>query len=292
MPAQTVESDMAFAPYGEVYNKFGSSGIRQVMFTGDTEDVLSGIFNAPNRELAASNQGRWLSPDPAGSGWNQYAYSTNPNSFGDPTGLDAESPSQISWNDYDPFNSVAPFCGLLPCSEWQGVVAADDTSTASTGQQTISDTTTWTQSGSTDDGSQWLSTDGGQTYDAGSPVNVPFDPQNSVTVNGDSPDSVPTITVDELSTAQPLLIAQNYPPGMNGAMQAAKQAAKGTPKQTPPPPLSPGNEPPPTFPDDFQSDWTKLLKAWMDNFPFFDIIITAPPCFSNPSIPCEGPPEI
>jgi hypothetical protein len=33
--------------------------------------------------------GRWLSPDPAGVGWNQYAYTTNPNSFIDPIGLAA-----------------------------------------------------------------------------------------------------------------------------------------------------------------------------------------------------------
>ena len=31
--------------------------------------------------------GRWLSPDPAGAGWNLYAYSTNPNSSVDPSGL-------------------------------------------------------------------------------------------------------------------------------------------------------------------------------------------------------------
>ncbi len=36
----------------------------------------------------ASRQGRWLSPDPAGAGWNLYAYATNPNSRIDPLGLD------------------------------------------------------------------------------------------------------------------------------------------------------------------------------------------------------------
>jgi hypothetical protein len=43
-------------------------------------------FDTPNRELSA-NQGRWLSPDPAGTGWNQYGYPTNPNSNIDPSGL-------------------------------------------------------------------------------------------------------------------------------------------------------------------------------------------------------------
>jgi RHS repeat-associated protein len=57
------------------------------MFAGITGDFDAGVlFDTPNRELASS-QGRWVSPDPASSGWNQYAYSTNPNSFGDPTGL-------------------------------------------------------------------------------------------------------------------------------------------------------------------------------------------------------------
>lgn len=35
----------------------------------------------------AQSQGRWLTPDPAGAGWNQYAYPTNPNSATDPSGL-------------------------------------------------------------------------------------------------------------------------------------------------------------------------------------------------------------
>jgi RHS repeat-associated protein len=84
-----VVSDQAYAPYGEVYNQqaTGASTPGQ-MFTGDTEDITGGIYDTPNRELNAS-QGRWLSPDPAGQGWNQYAYSTNPNGNVDPSGLSA-----------------------------------------------------------------------------------------------------------------------------------------------------------------------------------------------------------
>jgi RHS repeat-associated protein len=80
----TIVSDQAYAPYGEVYNK-QSTGAGQPgwMFTGDTQDILAGLFDTPNRELNPG-QGRWLSPDPAGSGWNQYAY---PTSFVDPSGL-------------------------------------------------------------------------------------------------------------------------------------------------------------------------------------------------------------
>jgi RHS repeat-associated protein len=55
------------------------------MFTGLTQDILTEMWDTPNREL--SSVGRWLSPDPAGSGWNQYAYSTDPNSHTDPSGL-------------------------------------------------------------------------------------------------------------------------------------------------------------------------------------------------------------
>lgn len=46
----------------------------------------SGLWDTPNRELGAPS--RWLSPDPAQSGWNPYAYVTNPNSGIDPLGLD------------------------------------------------------------------------------------------------------------------------------------------------------------------------------------------------------------
>jgi RHS repeat-associated protein len=78
-------ADNSFSPYGETYNVLDSTNLNQQMFTGLTQDVLSGMWDTPNREL--SPQGRWLSPDPAGQGWNQYAYATNPNSLVDPTGL-------------------------------------------------------------------------------------------------------------------------------------------------------------------------------------------------------------
>jgi RHS repeat-associated protein len=56
-------------------------------FAGLTENFDSGVmYDADNREL--SIVGRWLSPDPAGTGWNQYEYAgSNPNSFIDPSGL-------------------------------------------------------------------------------------------------------------------------------------------------------------------------------------------------------------
>jgi RHS repeat-associated protein len=84
----TVTTDQAFAAYGEVYNIFGSTEQNLISFTGLTQDVFHGMYDTPNRELQGSQQGRWLSPDPAGAGWNQYAYATNPNSRTDPLGLD------------------------------------------------------------------------------------------------------------------------------------------------------------------------------------------------------------
>jgi RHS repeat-associated protein len=90
----SVTTDRAFAPYGEIYNIYGSTNQNYAMFTGDTQDVLSGMWDTPNRELQGSQQGRWLSPDPAGSGWNQYAYVTNPNSQIDQLGLYCQAPIQ------------------------------------------------------------------------------------------------------------------------------------------------------------------------------------------------------
>ena len=73
-----------FAPYGEVYNNIGITG--DVNFTGDYQDLAAGTFDTPNRELNPI-QGRWISPDPAHSGWNAYAYTTNPLGNTDPSGL-------------------------------------------------------------------------------------------------------------------------------------------------------------------------------------------------------------
>ncbi|MGC2173090.1 MAG: hypothetical protein WA555_16010 [Candidatus Sulfotelmatobacter sp.] len=83
----SVLTDRAFAPYGEIYDIFGGTTQNYNMFTGNTQDVIAGMTDTPNRELQTSQQGRFLSPDPAGSGWNQYAYPTNPNSNTDPSGL-------------------------------------------------------------------------------------------------------------------------------------------------------------------------------------------------------------
>jgi RHS repeat-associated protein len=84
LTARSKDYDRAFAPFGEMYDNFGSSAM--LNFTGDTQDLWAGLFDTPNRELAPT-QGRWISPDPAGSGWNRYAYAPNPNGQVDLSGL-------------------------------------------------------------------------------------------------------------------------------------------------------------------------------------------------------------
>jgi RHS repeat-associated protein len=73
-----------FAPYGESYNNDGIAG--DLNFSGDYQDLVAGTYDTPNRELNPS-QGRWISPDPAHSGWNAYSYTTNPLAETDPSGL-------------------------------------------------------------------------------------------------------------------------------------------------------------------------------------------------------------
>ncbi len=107
----TVSSDQAYAPYGEIYDMFGSTSTEYEMFTGDLQDVLSGMYNTPNRELQGSQQGRWLSPDPAGAGWNQYAYVTNPLNSTDPSGLFCVWDDGSYDSGDDPKTGSASACG-------------------------------------------------------------------------------------------------------------------------------------------------------------------------------------
>jgi RHS repeat-associated protein len=82
----SVYTDRAFTPYGVPFDIFGGTGQSDTLFAGLTQDIFSGMYDTPNRELTAV-QSRFMSPDPAGFGWNQYAYPTNPNSAVDPSGL-------------------------------------------------------------------------------------------------------------------------------------------------------------------------------------------------------------
>lgn len=91
--SNVITTDQAFSPYGSIYDGFGASGSQYNIFAGTTDNFISGVtWETPNRELSQFS-GRWLSPDPAGVGWNQYAYTTNPNSFIDPAGLGPGAPA-------------------------------------------------------------------------------------------------------------------------------------------------------------------------------------------------------
>ncbi len=83
---RTVPQEQAYTPYGEIFAQFGTTASQLEEFAGITGNFNNGIqWDTPNRDLGIF--GRWLSPDPAGQGWNQYAYPTNPNTFVDPSGL-------------------------------------------------------------------------------------------------------------------------------------------------------------------------------------------------------------
>jgi RHS repeat-associated protein len=85
--------DTAYAPFGENYVP---SGTTDLDFTDKRQDVVTGIYDFQYREYNP-NQGRWLSPDPAGNGavdpsdpqsWNRYSYVQNSAlSKTDPLGL-------------------------------------------------------------------------------------------------------------------------------------------------------------------------------------------------------------
>jgi RHS repeat-associated protein len=102
---RNVVSDKAYAPYGEVYKAVVGGSVAN-SFTGDLQDIVAGTFDTPNRELNP-NQGRWISPDPAHSGWNAYAYTTNPLSATDWSGLGAED----YYTDYG--SSATNECGWV-----------------------------------------------------------------------------------------------------------------------------------------------------------------------------------
>lgn len=86
----SVYNDRSFSPYGQEYQNSGYNdpllfgSINADLFATSGTGAL--LYDTPNRELAI-NASRWLSPDPAGVGWNQYAYVTDPLSTIDPSGL-------------------------------------------------------------------------------------------------------------------------------------------------------------------------------------------------------------
>jgi RHS repeat-associated protein len=92
---QTMYSDSAYGPFGEVYAQAGTA---DASFTGMNQGTVSNLYDFPAREYGI--QGRWPSPDPSGiaavdptdpQSWNRYAYTRNsPLNLTDPSGLDYE----------------------------------------------------------------------------------------------------------------------------------------------------------------------------------------------------------
>jgi RHS repeat-associated protein len=125
----TVLFDSASAPYGETYLTFGSSPLDT--FTGDASWLSPQVSDTPNREYRMG-QGRWLSPDPAGAGWNAYAYGTDPNTQTDPSGLfvvphpgagstvnTTEIAMQMAWYDWE----LTYVLGTVPANKAVGIVS-------------------------------------------------------------------------------------------------------------------------------------------------------------------------
>lgn len=92
-PTRAYMSSLAYAPFSEMYAMSGWQG--EQAFTGMGSNSGDDSWTFPARQY--SNQGRWVSPDPAGlaavnpanpQSWNRYAYVLNdPCTFVDPLGL-------------------------------------------------------------------------------------------------------------------------------------------------------------------------------------------------------------
>ena len=134
--SSSIVAGNCYAPYGEseISCKYGNV-TTEVGFTGDTQDLVAGTYDTPNRELNPA-QGRWISPDPAGQGWNLYAYATNPFSSVDPSGL-----AQYAI-DYHADNDSAVGGAFDGLSDWSfnevfAAVGANNDNVANNGQTAV-----------------------------------------------------------------------------------------------------------------------------------------------------------
>lgn len=93
-PSRGILGDNPYGPFGEVYSS--RSGSAELSYTGQDEDTIWPQYDFLARQYTP-NQGRWISPDPAGmtaaslgdpQTWNRYAYVVNdPTSYTDPLGM-------------------------------------------------------------------------------------------------------------------------------------------------------------------------------------------------------------
>ena len=101
--SRTVYAYTGYAPFGESYEGQGSTDLS---FTGQNQDTVSGLNDFLYREYSPA-QGRWISPDPAGSAavdptnpqtWNRYAYVGNsPLELTDAQGLFMDGTTSPLW---------------------------------------------------------------------------------------------------------------------------------------------------------------------------------------------------
>ena len=123
--SRTVYAYTGYAPFGESYEGQGSTDLS---FTGQNQDTVSGLNDFLYREYSPA-QGRWISPDPAGSAavdptnpqsWNRYGYVGNsPLASVDPLGLFTSGqppPPLFCYNKYGPDGGVILVCEPNPCA--------------------------------------------------------------------------------------------------------------------------------------------------------------------------------
>ncbi len=108
--SRTMYNDLAYAPFGEQYAATGTTSVTNTAFAVMHQDTTTSVYDAMYREYGV--QGRWPSPDPAGTAavhptnpqsWNRYAYVANdPIGSVDPNGTDFEK-------EPDPTCDINPF---------------------------------------------------------------------------------------------------------------------------------------------------------------------------------------
>ncbi len=101
--ARGMYSSTAYAPFGEQYATYPTAGSLDPSYTGQNSDAVPSLYDFAFRKHSMS-QGRWISPDPIGTGavsvespqtWNRYSYVANsPLNFIDPLGLFRAFPGQ------------------------------------------------------------------------------------------------------------------------------------------------------------------------------------------------------
>lgn len=109
-------ADLAYAPFGETYSVKSAPTTPYISFTGQQPDTVAGLYDFTYREYSP-NQGRWISPDPAG---------TNVVNFSDP-----QSFNRYAYVENSPLNAIDPlglacyFVGSADCTSAENIPLVD-----------------------------------------------------------------------------------------------------------------------------------------------------------------------